>query len=91
VGGAAGAVAEPAARRELAERAGTERGAGGATARAGRVVVEGFYASRCGHHRSNGGDVLGFTFPRPSVQASGCGTRATRANDARGTGVHGWS
>jgi hypothetical protein len=53
------------------------------------VEVEDFCASWCGHHRLNGGDVLELIFPQPPVQASSCGTHATRAKNARGSGVCG--
>jgi hypothetical protein len=52
-------------------------------------VVEDFCASWCGHHKLNGGDVLELIFPQPPVHASNCGTRATRAKNAHGSGVRG--
>jgi hypothetical protein len=57
--------------------------------RAGGVEVEDFCASRCGHQGLNGGDVLELIFPQPPMQASSCGTHATRAKNARGLGVCG--
>jgi hypothetical protein len=57
--------------RERGRSYGDGCGAGGCSMRAAQdVAVEGFCTSRCGHHGSNGGDVLGFTPPRPPVQTS---------------------